>query len=90
MNQTTSAAERRKITRPVVSDQDGTREAGLVFPIAVILAIVVASFAHPMALTSFWVWVALLMLAVALSAATQRMVARWNGFDEETGEGEAG
>ena len=81
-------SERRKLTRPVVSDLDGTREGGLVFPITVILGMILASIAHPAALTSFWVWFVLLMMSVAVSLGTQKCVARLNGYedpnDEET------
>lgn len=73
----------RKIKRPVVSDEDGTREGGLVFPIVFILGFIGASIAHPAALASFWVWFALLMLSVAAASATQKCVARWNGYSEE-------
>ena len=75
-------SERRKLTRPVVSDLDGTREGGLVFPITVIVGMIAASIAHPAALTSFWVWFVLLMMSVFVSLGTQKAVARWNGYSE--------
>ncbi len=71
----------RKIKRPVVSEEDGTREGGLVFPIVFIIGFVLASMAHPAALASFWVWFVLLMMSIAFSVSTQRLVARLNGFD---------
>lgn len=80
--QTPDATKRRKITRPIVSDLDGTREGGLMFPIILIVGIVAASMAHPAALTSFWVWFVLLMMSVAVSIGTQKAVARWNDFVE--------
>jgi len=79
-------AQRRKLTRPVVSDLDGTREGGLVFPIVLILGIIAASAAHPAALSSFWVWFVLLMMAIAVSLGTQRLVAHWTGFVDPTEE----
>lgn len=81
--------ERRRIKRPVVSDEDGTREGGLVFPIVVIIGFVLAAIAHPAALSSFWVWFALLMLAVACAVFTKNLVARFNGFsgDEDDDRG---
>ena len=76
--------KRRKIKRPVVSDEDGTREGGLVFPIVFIAGFIGASFVHPDALTSFWVWFALLMLSVASAVTTKNVVAHLNGYREET------
>lgn len=75
--------KKRKIKRPVVSDQDGTREGGLIFPIVFILGFIAASWAHPDALVSFWVWFVLLMLSCAAALATQKWVARLNGYVEE-------
>ena len=79
----------RKIKRPIVSDEDGTREGGLVFPIVFILGFVAAAMAHPAALSSFWVWVVLLMLSAVSAVTTKNLVARLNGFDE-TKEDETG
>jgi 4-hydroxybenzoate polyprenyltransferase len=78
--------ERRKLKRPVVSDADGTREGGLVFCIVGILGFVVAAMVSPLALTSFWVWFALLMMAVAVASGTQKAVAWLNGHIEEEAE----
>ena len=77
----TSDPKDRKIKRPVVSDEDGTREGGLVFPIVFIIGFVLASMAHPAALASFWVWFVLLMLSSAFAVATKNLVARLNGFE---------
>ncbi|MEO1137905.1 MAG: hypothetical protein AAFW87_00480 [Pseudomonadota bacterium] len=84
---TRDVVERTRIKRPVVSDEDGTREGGLVFPIVFILGFIAASFAHPAALASFWVWFVLLMLSAAIALGTQKCVARINGF---VGEDEKG
>lgn len=66
-----------------MSDLDGTREGGLVFPIVFIIGFIGASLVHPAALASFWVWFVLLMMAAAMAAGTQRAVARWNGYCED-------
>lgn len=75
--------ERTKIKRPVVSDEDGTREGGLVFPIVFIIGFIAASLVHPAALSSFWVWFALLMLSAAVAVGVKQVVAHWNGFEED-------
>lgn len=75
--------QRPKLHRPVVSDQDGTREGGLVFPIVFIVGFVTASMVHPAALSSFWVWFVLLMLSAAVAVGTQQMVAHLNGYAED-------
>mmetsp|Transcript_18145 Transcript_18145/g.28237 ORF Transcript_18145/g.28237 Transcript_18145/m.28237 type:complete len:88 (+) Transcript_18145:5125-5388(+) len=80
---TSPAPEQPRIKRPIVSDTDGTREGGLVFPIVFILGFVAATVAHPGALTSFWVWFALLMMCVAVSVGVQKAVARLYGHEEE-------
>lgn len=76
-----SAMERKKITRPVVSEEDGTREGGLVFVIVLIGGFIGATLVSPFALTSFWVWFALLMMSIASASGTQRLVARWNRYE---------
>ncbi|MEM8776177.1 MAG: hypothetical protein AAGF53_14155 [Pseudomonadota bacterium] len=76
-----------RIKRPVVSDADGTREGGLMFTISLILCLVGASFVHPLALTSFFVWFALLMLSASIAVGTQKLVARLNGFKEDEEDG---
>ncbi|MEM6482748.1 MAG: hypothetical protein AAF681_12945 [Pseudomonadota bacterium] len=73
----------RLLKRHSVSDEDGTREGGLVFPIVFILGFIAASLVHPVALSSFWVWFVLLMLSAAVAAGVQRAVARLNGFAED-------
>lgn len=80
---TSPAPEQPRIKRHTVSDTDGTREGGLVFPIVFILGFVAAAVAHPGALTSFWVWFALLMMSVAVSLGVQKAVARLYGHQEE-------
>lgn len=76
--------DRPKLRRPVVSDEDGTREGGLVFPIVFMIGFVAASLVHPAALSSFWVWFVLLMLSAAVAVGTQQAVARLNGFSEDS------
>ncbi|WP_420013937.1 hypothetical protein [Tateyamaria sp.] len=80
---TSPAPEQTKIKRHTVSDTDGTREGGLVFPIVFILGFVAAAIAHPDALTSFWVWFALLMMSVAVAVGVQKTVARLYGHEDE-------
>ena len=66
-----------------MSDEDGTREGGLIFPIVFILGFIAASMVHPGALSSFWVWFVLLMLSAAVAVGTQQAVARLNGYSED-------
>ena len=73
----------RKIVRPVVSDLDGTREGGLVFCISLVLGMIAAASVSAVALTSFWVWFGLLIAAAGISVNVQRVIARWNGFEDE-------
>ena len=75
------APKRRKVKRPDVSDADGMREGGLVFIIVLIVGFILASMVHPLALTSFWVWFALLRMSVAVASGTQRLVAWLNGYE---------
>ncbi len=75
----------RKIVRPVVSDLDGTREGGLAFCICLLLGMIGAAGVSAAALTSFWVWFALLLAAAGVSVNVQRMVARWGGYEEDGG-----
>ncbi|MFL4471094.1 hypothetical protein ACERZ8_14845 [Tateyamaria armeniaca] len=76
-------SERRKIKRPRMSDADGTREGGLTFVIVFIVGFVVATVAHPAALTSFWVWFFLLLMCVAVAVGVQRGVAHLYGYVED-------
>ncbi|MEL6376386.1 MAG: hypothetical protein AAFQ04_04185 [Pseudomonadota bacterium] len=78
-----SGPQRPRIKRPIVSEEDGTREGGLMFTISVILCLVVASLLHPLALSSFWVWFVLLMLSASIAAGTQRLVAYFNGYKDD-------
>ena len=79
----TQDQNRRKITRPVVSDLDGTREGGLVFCLAVIGGMIAAASVSAVALTSFWVWFALLSAAGGIAVSVKRMVASFSGEDEK-------
>ena len=71
-----SAREKSRIKRPVVSDLDGTREGGLAFCIALILGIIVAALVNPDSLTSFFVWFALLFMAISIGAGVKRLFGR--------------
>jgi hypothetical protein len=73
----------RKIRRPVVSDLDGTREGGLVFCLALIAGMIAAASIIPAALTSFWVWFALLTVSAGIAVNVQKLVAYLNGHCEE-------
>jgi fatty acid desaturase len=79
---------KRKIKRPVVSDLDGTREGGLAFCIVLIMGMVLGAALAPGALTSFWVWVGLLAMAIAIAVNLQRAVARLTGFKPDNDEEE--
>lgn len=83
MNAPEDPARKAKIKRPVVSDRDGTREGGLVFCIALMAGMVLAASLAPGALTSFWVWIGLLAMAVALAVNVQVVVAHMTGFRAE-------
>ncbi|WP_299596736.1 hypothetical protein [uncultured Tateyamaria sp.] len=72
-----------RIKRHVVSNLDGTQQGGLAFVITVIGGMIVAASLAPGALTSFWVWLALLMLSVAVAMGTQRLFARATSEDVE-------
>ena len=74
--------ETKSIRRPVVSDMDGTRDGGLVFCLCVIGGMIGTASLMPAALTSFWVWFVLLITAVGIAVNVQRLIARWNGFEE--------
>ncbi|MEL6620845.1 MAG: hypothetical protein AAFP16_18360 [Pseudomonadota bacterium] len=73
---TSPAPEEPKIKRHTVSDLDGTQQGGLVFVISLIGGMILAAMLAPGALTSFWVWFALLMMSAALAAGAQRLFAR--------------
>ncbi|GGX62807.1 hypothetical protein GCM10007385_34920 [Tateyamaria omphalii] len=72
-----------RIKRHVVSNLDGTQQGGLAFLIALIGGMIVAASLAPGALTSFWVWLALLMLSVAVATGAQRLFARDPAEDAE-------
>lgn len=76
-------ARNRAMGRPTVSSSDGMREGGLAFPIIFILGFIAAAVAHPDALSSFWVWFALLMMSVAVAVGVQKVVARLYGHEDE-------
>lgn len=68
--------EPKRIKRHTVSDLDGTQQGGLVFVIALIGGMIAAATLAPGALTSFWVWFALLMLSVATAKGAQQFFVR--------------
>lgn len=73
---------RHKIKRHTVSDLDGMQQGGLVFVIALMGGMIVAAALAPGALTSFWVWFALLMLSAAIAKGAQQLFARDTMEDE--------
>ena len=73
----------KKIKRHTVSDLDGTQQGGLAFVVATLFGMIVAASLVPGALTSFWVWFALLMMAIAIGTGVQRV------FAAASAEGEA-
>jgi len=75
--------KRRKIKRPGMSDADGTREGGLVFVIVFIIGFIVATVAHPAAVTSFWVWFFLLVMSAAIAVGVQKGAAHLYGHVED-------
>lgn len=72
---TSPAPQQPKIKRHTVSDLDGTQQGGLAFVVAAIVGMIVAATLAPGALTSFWVWFVLLMMAVAIALGVQRLFA---------------
>ena len=73
--------DRKPIKRHTVSDLDGTQQGGLAFVIALLAGMIAAAALAPGALTSFWVWVGLLAMAIATAVHTQRFVAWYYGVD---------
>ncbi|WP_299294875.1 hypothetical protein [uncultured Tateyamaria sp.] len=67
---------RKPIKRHTVSDLDGTQQGGLAFVIAMLGGMIVAAMLAPGALTSFWVWCALLLAAAAIARGIQQVFAR--------------
>lgn len=72
----TETADRKPIKRHTVSDLDGMQQGGLAFVVAMLGGMIVAAALVPGALTSFWVWFALLMLAAAVARGVQHLFAR--------------
>ncbi|MEX0309420.1 MAG: hypothetical protein AB3N17_04155 [Tateyamaria sp.] len=72
----TDAPDRKPIKRHTVSDQDGTQQGGLAFLIALFAGMMLAASFAPGALTSFWVWFALLMMSIAVAMGVQQVFAR--------------
>ena len=69
----TKGRPERRIKRPVVSEQDGSREGGLVVCIALIAGMVFAGAMYPGALASFWVWLGLLCMATGCGVSVKRL-----------------
>ncbi|MEO0402571.1 MAG: hypothetical protein AAF214_09370 [Pseudomonadota bacterium] len=87
-NPSGDALKRRKIKRHVVSEMDGTREGGLVFSIVFCAGFVLAAVTNSNALTSFWVWFALITMSIGVALAVQKAIAAINGVnghDDEDG-----
>lgn len=78
-----AAPRESKLKRPVVSDLDGTREGGLVFCVAMLAGLIAGAILLPGALTSFWVWCALLAVSAGLAWSVQTSIAHWTGHSEE-------
>ena len=74
---------RMPIKRHTVSDLDGTQQGGLAFAIAVFAGMIAAATLAPGALASFWVWCALLMMAITVGMGVQRLFARETVDDAE-------
>ncbi|MEM8653858.1 MAG: hypothetical protein AAGF36_03870 [Pseudomonadota bacterium] len=75
--------DRKPIKRHTVSDLDGTQQGGLACIIAVFAGMIAAATLAPGALTSFWVWCALLALSISIGLGTQRLFARDTKGDTE-------
>jgi len=75
-------ARQRLLRTREVSDLDGTQQGGLVFVVATLLGMILAAGLAPGALTSFWVWFALLMLAGACAVAAQQLFSRDTGEED--------
>ena len=75
--------DRKPIKRHTVSDLDGTQQGGLAFVIALLAGMITAAALAPGALTSFWVWFALLMLSIAIASGAQRLFVRETQEDAE-------
>ncbi|WP_157598675.1 hypothetical protein [Tateyamaria omphalii] len=69
-------SERKPIKRHTVSDLDGTQQGGLAFLVAVLGGMIAAASLAPGALTSFWVWCALLFMAITVGMGFQQLFAR--------------
>ena len=80
---TSPGPEQPRSKRHTVSDLDGTQQGGLAFVIAAIVGMIAAASLAPGALTSFWVWFALLMMAVAVALGVQRLFATETDEDDE-------
>ncbi len=72
----TETADRKPIRPHTVSELDGTQQGGLAFAVALLGGMVAAAAIAPGALTSFAVWVALLLMAVGVASAVQRIFAK--------------
>lgn len=71
-----------RMRRRVAAEQDGTRDGGLVVCIALIGGMIVAAMVNPIALTSFWVWVGILCMAIGCGVSVQRLVVSRARSDE--------
>lgn len=75
--------DRKPIKRHTVSDLDGTQQGGLAFLIALMAGMILAASFAPGALTSFWVWFALLMLSIAVAMGVRQVFSRDRSEDAE-------
>ena len=78
----TETMQRKPIKRHTVSELDGTQVDGLAVVIALLGGMVIAATLVPGALTSFWVWVALLIFAVTVALSAQQVFGRTEHEDD--------
>lgn len=70
------------VTRPDLSREDGMAQGGLAFCITAIAGMIAAASLVAGALTSFWVWFVLLMMAISVAAAARPFFASPKGQKE--------
>lgn len=76
----------RMHARSGTSEEDGTQQGGLVFCVVLMAGMVFAVFVFPPALTSFFVWFALIGVAISAAVGTQRLVQSWSSSQEDAHE----
>ena len=76
----------RMHARSGTSEEDGTQQGDLVFCVVLMAGMVFAVFVFPPALTSFFVWFALIGVAISAAVGTQRLVQSWSSSQEDARE----